>query len=74
MTAAAKIGATLVAVGLLVVPTIYWLGPTVAYVGATIAIVGFALLLWSRSRAGTAAAIDTGGFDSDGTTEPPDVT
>jgi len=42
-------------------------------VGTAVTVAGFALLLWSRSRAGTAAGIATGGFDSDGTIEPPDV-
>ena len=73
MTALAKIGPVLVAVGLVVLPSVYWLGPTVAYVGTAVTVAGFALLLWSRSRAGTAAGIATGGFDSDGTIEPPDV-
>ena len=73
MTVSAKIGVALVAVGLLVLPSIYWLGSTVAYVGTAIAAAGFILLLWSRSKSATAAGIGTGGFDGDGTTEPPDV-
>jgi hypothetical protein len=73
MAAMTKIGAALIAGGLFIIPSVYWLGPTLAYIGTAVAVSGFALLLWSRRRDATAAAIGTGGFNSDGTTEPPDV-
>ena len=73
MATVAKIGAVLLALGVLALPSIYWLGSTVAYVGTALAVVGYGLLLWSRSHRATAAGLAAGGLDSNGTTEPPDV-
>ena len=73
MTVRAKVGAVLVALGLFMLPVFYWAGRVVVYAGIAIAAVGFILLLWSGSKSATAAGIGTGGFDSHGPTDPPDV-
>ena len=72
MNGRAKVGAGLVAVGCLAAPSAFWLWPSLLYIGIVFAIVGFAVLLWSRSRAGTAAAIGTGGPDALGGVDAPD--
>ena len=73
MAIAGKVGIALLALGILVLPSMFWLGAISAYVGTALAALGYALLFWSRNRAAQAAGLAAGGFDSNGTTEPPDV-
>ncbi len=69
----AKIGAALFTVGLLALPTVFWLGPAIGLLGTSLAVVGLILMLWSRSKAAGAARIGTGGIDRDANPKPPGV-
>jgi hypothetical protein len=74
MNVRAKVGAMLVAAGCLVAPSAFWLWPSLLflYIGIAVTIAGFAVLLWSRSKAGMAEAIGAGGPDAPGSVDAPD--